>query len=105
MARRDPSEEFWRAQRAERARKAREEEQHPAEAVGGADLDRLVAEAHSADEEARAKAVRNLCPCRIGWEGFQQGMPAVAKARKDASAEVRRQALHVFQDAFEMQCM
>jgi hypothetical protein len=39
----------------------------------------------------------------MGWDGFQRSMEIVAKLKKDPSPLVRRAALHVFQDAFEME--
>lgn len=104
MSKRDPSKEFWRAAKEERVRQAREKTQHR-EPPPGAGLDRIVANVQAADEATRAQAVRDLCPCRIGWEGFQREMDVVARLAKDRSPEVRRQALHVFQDAYEMQCI
>src|SRR5207247_2294872 len=44
-----------------------------------------------------------VCPCRMGWDGFQRSMQIVATLTKDPSPLVRRAALHVFQDAFEME--
>lgn len=116
MARRDPSTEFWQAEKAERVRRESEQkhrrrilraaERKPQpEPAREFDLDRIMGDLCATDEQTRAKAVRNLCPCRIGWERFQQGMEAAAKLRKDPSPEVRRQALHVFEDAYGMQAM
>jgi hypothetical protein len=103
MSKRDPTKEFWRAAKEERVRQAREKTQHR-EPPPGAGLDHIVANVQATDEATRAQAVRDLCPCRIGWDGFQREMDVVARMAKDRSPEVRRQALHVFQDAFEMQC-
>jgi hypothetical protein len=104
MSKRNRSEEFWRAAKEERVRQARAKTQHR-EPAPGAGLDRILADIRAADEATRAQAVRSLCPCRIGWEGFQKEMDVVARMAKDRSPEVRRQALHVFEDAYTMQCM
>jgi hypothetical protein len=104
MSKRNRSEEFWRAAKAERLRQARAKTQHR-EAPPDGGLDRILADVRAADEATRAQAVRSLCPCRIGWEGFQKEMDVVARMAKDRSPEVRRQALHVFEDAYTMQCM
>jgi hypothetical protein len=111
MAKRNPIQETWQQAKAERlqresAKKYRrrilrtsEKQQSPARDF---DLNRIMAEAVSEDEETRARAVRNLCPCRVGWDSFEEGMEVVNKMRKDPSLEVRRQALHVFEDAYQM---
>ena len=56
----------------------------------------------SADEGARAEAVRALCPCHAGWEAFEAHVGEVLRALRDPSRAVRAQALHVFQDATKM---
>jgi hypothetical protein len=111
MAKRNPTQETWQQAKAERvqresAKKYRrrilrtlEKQQTPAREF---DLNRIMAEAASENEETRARAVRNLCPCRVGWESFEKGLEVVEKLRKDPSLEVRRQALHVFEDAYQM---
>jgi hypothetical protein len=67
------------------------------------DFDRFQAELRSPDAELRARAARQICPCRLGWDVFERCMELVEPLRKDPSPEVRRAALHVFEDAFEMQ--
>jgi hypothetical protein len=112
MAKRNRGKEFWQAQKEqriqrERARKHRARvlrilERKPDRAQAGKpDLHRSMADIHSTDEAIRGQAVRNLCPCRIGWDGFQEGMEAIARMQKDRSPEVRGQALHVFEDAYQ----
>jgi hypothetical protein len=116
MAKRIPDEEHWQAQKEERVQRARARkyrarvlrviERKPDRAQAGQpDLHGIIAKVHSTDEATRAQAVRSLCPCRIGWDGFQQGIDVVARMQKDRSPEVRRQALHVFEDAYGMQAM
>jgi hypothetical protein len=68
----------------------------------GIDLTQTLCDLDPSDDAARAQAVRSACPCRIGWDGFQKNMEVVAQMKKDASPAVRRAALHVFEDAFEM---
>jgi hypothetical protein len=114
MSRRDLTNEFWSRAKEERGRREsdkkyrrrilRAAEKRPShEAPREFDLARIVSEARSTDEALRASAARSLCPCRIGWDGFEQGMEVVARLRKDPSPRVRRQALHVFEDASGMQ--
>ncbi len=111
MAKKNPTQQTWQQAKAERvqrenAKKYRrrilrtlEKQQTPHREF---DLNRIMAEAASEDEETRARAVRNLCPCRVGWNSFEEGMKVVDKLRKDLSLEVRRQALHVLEDAYQM---
>jgi hypothetical protein len=114
MARRDLTKEFWSQAKEERGRRESDKKyRHRVLRAAGKrhlqapprefDLNRIMGEAQSGDPAARAQAARSLCPCRIGWDGFQQGMDVVARLRKDPSPEVRRQALHVFEDAESMQ--
>ena len=106
----------WQAARAERDRRVREKKHHhrvqrtlernPERAKAlEPDVHQIVADFKAPDEAARGKAVRQVCPCRMGWEVFQDTMEPLRKMTKDPSAYVRAQALHVFQDAFQMQSM
>jgi len=67
------------------------------------ELEIIFRDLHSPEDATRAQTIRRICPCRMGWEAFQQSMAIVARLKKDPSPLVRRAALHVFQDAFEMQ--
>ena len=75
---------------------------HLSAAVDPIDLDGLQRDLAASDEETRLRAVRQVCPCRLGWDGFQQCMDIVKKLQKDPSPKVRGAALHAFVDAFEM---
>lgn len=57
----------------------------------------------SPDSKVRARAVRSLCPCHAGWEVFEQNIGIVNQLKKDPCSKVRANALHVFEDAIEMQ--
>jgi len=67
------------------------------------DLDQLLLDLRSPDENIRGRAVRLLCPCHAGWTLFEQHIDLVNQLKKDPSPTVRAHALHVFQDAVEMQ--
>ena len=67
------------------------------------DLMRLLLDLESSNEDVRVKALRSLCPCRAGWGIFEQHMDVVARLKKDPSPRVRARALHIFEDAGEMQ--
>ncbi len=73
------------------------------EACAALDLDQLLRGLQSPDESIRGRAVRSLCPCHAGWTLFEQHIDLVNQLKKDPSPTVRAHALHVFQDAVEMQ--
>jgi hypothetical protein len=66
------------------------------------EVERLLPDLQSPDEEARGDAVRGLCPCRAGWAAFEAHVGEVLRMLRDPSRAVRAQALHVFQDATKM---
>ncbi|MBW3623117.1 MAG: hypothetical protein KY468_06865 [Armatimonadetes bacterium] len=66
------------------------------------DLDRILAGLQAPEETIRAKAVSQICPCRMGWEGYQQAMEVVAALQKDPSPLVRGAARHVVLESFQM---
>jgi hypothetical protein len=69
----------------------------------GEEISRLMRDIQSPDEAVRARAVRSLCPCRLGWGPFQECLKQISAMKKDPSPEVRKAALHVFQDSYEME--
>jgi len=54
------------------------------------------------DGEERARAIRSLCPCRSGWDTFEADLALVRDYFKDPDPMVRKAAMHVFEDAFQM---
>ena len=68
-----------------------------------ADVEKLLPNLESKDEEARGNAVRGLCPCHAGWEVCESHVSDVLRLLKDPSRVVRAHALHVFDDAARMQ--
>ncbi len=66
------------------------------------DLEHLLAELNSPDAAARAKAVRSICPCRLGWRHFEAVLGLLEQLKKDPDPIVRASAIHVFEDADEM---
>jgi hypothetical protein len=67
------------------------------------DLERVLADLDAPDECIRAQAVRNLCPCRVGYAIYEQYIPEVKRLQKDASELVRKAAPHVEEDAFRLE--
>jgi hypothetical protein len=70
-----------------------------------ADIERLLAEMCSPDEQVRAQAVREVCPCRLPWDAFGQVRQAAKRLQRDPSPLVRANALHVEEDAGEIAAM
>lgn len=66
-------------------------------------IERLLPDVQSSDEEVRGDAVRALCPCHAGWQVFEQHVGIVFRSLRDRSHVVRAHALHVFEDAAHMQ--
>ncbi|HLV97766.1 MAG TPA: hypothetical protein VKT82_03720 [Ktedonobacterales bacterium] len=67
------------------------------------DIARILADLDVPDECTRARAVRDLCPCRVGYAIYEQYISEVKRLQKDASALVRKAALHVEEDAFRLE--
>lgn len=67
-----------------------------------ADLKALRADLQSAEPATRAKAVRSVCPCRLGFEVFEQLLAMALALQKDPDPTVRAAALHVFEDGYQM---
>lgn len=63
----------------------------------------LLSEFQSPDELVRAKALGSVCPCRNGWELFEQHVNRVSRLTRDSCRAVRARALHVFHDAVLIQ--
>ena len=53
----------------------------------------------SEDPTERARAVRSLCPCRVGWESYEAHVVELDRLAKDDDPKVRKLALHVREDA------
>ena len=80
--------------------KAKKHHEHACSAL---DLDAVLHDIQSSDEKVRASAVRSLCPCRSGWEPFEANLELIRQLQHDPSPVVRANALHLFEDADEMQ--
>ena len=102
MSKRDEASEYWQSQRAERSRRMREKKGAKTPEVE-IDHERALADLAAPDEATRARAARELCPCHTDWRVFEQGLDALRRMTKDPSPLVRANALHVFEDAFELE--
>ena len=51
------------------------------------------------DPQVRGRAVRSLCPCRVGWSPFEEHLDELERLCKDPDPKVRFNALHVREDA------
>ena len=77
-------------------------EQKRSHAPTADEIARLLAEMQSPDEQVRAQAVRQMCPCRLPWEIFAAVRAEAKRLRHDPSPLVRAQARHVEEDAREL---
>ncbi len=64
-----------------------------------ADIERIRAGMGSEDEQVRAEAVRQICPCRMSWEVFYAFRKDAKRLQKDPSPLVRANARHIEEDA------
>jgi hypothetical protein len=69
------------------------------QSCGAIQVEHILADMQSDDETIRAQAVRQICPCRMPWEVFEQLRKAAQPLRKDPSPLVRANALHIEEDA------
>ena len=72
-------------------------------AVCDIDMNALHAALGSPDAATRAKAARSICPCRLGWQHFEEVWGLLERMKKDPDPTVRANVLHVFQDAVEIE--
>ena len=79
-----------------------EKRSHPSSA---ADIARLLAAMQLPDEHTGAEAVRQVCPCRMPWDVFRQVRKAAQRLRDDPSPLVRANALHIEEDAREVEAL
>src|SRR5712692_55570 len=102
MTRRDETTEIYRKRKAERNQRVREKKcaRAPTPEI---EREQILADLRSLDEVTRARAARQLCPCHADWEVFEQTLDALHRMTKDPSPLVRANALHVFEDAFELE--
>ncbi len=72
---------------------------HP---VTADDLQRILKDLESREEELRANALQEVCPCRVSWESFELFRKPALRLRKDPSPVVRKLAHHIEEDAKEV---
>jgi hypothetical protein len=101
MAKRDEAAEYWQARKRERIERAREKK-HGRTPAHEFDLQQTLSDLQAPDEATRARAARELCPCRTDWGVFEQNLDTLRRMTKDPSPVVRANALHVFEDAVEI---
>ena len=96
---------FSPSQVAYAARRLAHVEKHRGRPFDEADVARILAELQSPDEVVRAKAVRQVCPCRVSWEVFDHLRKVVQHLQRDPSPLVRAYARHVEEDANEVRAL
>ena len=63
----------------------------------------LLVDLQSADELVRTRALGSLCPCRKGWELFEQHVKSIYLLTKNQSPSIRARGLHILADAVLLQ--
>jgi hypothetical protein len=59
----------------------------------------VLAQLHSADPPARARALHSICPCAAGFPPYERFRSEVKRLQRDPDPEVRTAELHVEHDA------
>ncbi len=77
-------------------------EQRRSRPLGEDEAAGILVELQSPDEVVRARAVRQLCPCRVPWEVFDRLRKIAQQLQRDPSPLVRANARHVEEDAREV---
>lgn len=62
------------------------------------DVLRITIDLESSDEDVRADALREVCPCHMSWEIFEQLRKPALRLRNDPSPLVRKIADHIEED-------
>jgi hypothetical protein len=60
---------------------------------------RIIAGMQSGDDETRARAVREICPCRMPWQMFNRLRKAAKRLQHDPNPTVAANARHIEVDA------
>lgn len=63
------------------------------------EVERILLEMKSPDDETRARAVREICPCRMPWAAFYRLRKAAKRLQHDPNPKVAANALHIEVDA------
>jgi hypothetical protein len=77
-------------------------DQKRSHATSATDIAHLLNAMQSPDDETRAWAVRQACPCRLPWADFDRVRKDAQRLQHDPSPLVRAAALHVAEDAREI---
>ncbi len=67
------------------------------------DTDRLRSDLDSPDDQLRLRALRQCCPCRSGYSVYETFRSDVRRLRKDPHPEIRKLALHIEQEACDIE--
>lgn len=66
------------------------------------DVARILLDLSSDEEDTLANALREVCPCRMSWEVFEQVRKPALKHRTHSSSLIRGLANHIEEDAQEV---
>jgi hypothetical protein len=69
------------------------------------EANRIADEMQSADAEVRARAVREICPCKMPWQVFNRLRKAAKRLQHDSDPKVAKNARHIEVDAKQVMTM
>jgi hypothetical protein len=67
------------------------------------DIGELAVGLRSQDVQVRLKALKRACPCRSGFTAYERLRHDIQRLQKDPDPGVRRAALHIVQEACEIE--
>jgi hypothetical protein len=65
-------------------------------------IEHILQQMRSPDEQDRAQAVRQLCPCHVPWDVYYAMRKDASRLKHDPSPLVRANAWHIEEDAREL---
>jgi hypothetical protein len=86
-------------ERAHTAHFVRTKDRERPAAVPESFVQRILADMESPDDAARARAVREICPCRMPWDVFERLRRAAKRLQHDPNPIVAANARHIEVDA------
>ena len=90
---------WTRSERAHIEHFVQTKERERLQCISEAEIERILTGMGSEDEVTRAKAVREICPCRMPWEVFTRLRKAAQRLQRDPSPLVAANARHIEEDA------
>jgi hypothetical protein len=77
-------------------------EKRRSRAAATLEIEHVLQQMRSPDEQDRAQAVRQVCPCHVPWDVYFAMRKNASRLKQDPSPLVRANAWHVEEDAHEL---